>query len=267
MNTDEIKKFLNMIPVHQLPEYLKKLEADSRKSVKNIVSVYNNKYSLYLSELKRMESMRSYEKKYYEAGYEYIAGIDEVGRGSLAGPVVTAAVILPKDFDMLYINDSKQLSPARREKLYPGIIEKAVALGIGIVTANIIDEINIRQATLLAMKISLANLRIKPDVVLVDGEVIPDININQERIIKGDSKSVSIAAASIVAKVIRDSMMVAFDPEYPCYNFSDNKGYGTPKHINSIEYFGICPLHRKSFTTKFYINSRDNKLGLNKFIF
>jgi len=251
MNTIEIKNLLDSSPSCKLPELLKEFEDDDRKSVKNIVSVYRNKYSLYLSEVERMDKMYLYEKKYYETGCKYIAGMDEVGRGPLAGPVVAAAVILPKDFDVLYINDSKQLSESRREKLYPEIRDKALAVGTGIVPPDIIDEINIRQATILAMRKALEDLSIIPDAVLIDGDLLPDINIKkQERIIKGDTKSVSIAAASIIAKVIRDEMMRGYDIEYPQYDFAVNKGYGTLKHRTAIEKFGICLIHRKSFTTE-----------------
>ena len=185
------------------------------------------------AELKRIEALKQYEKEYGHLGY--VCGIDEVGRGPFAGPVVACAVILPKDCNILYINDSKKLSEKRREELYDIIIKEAVAYGIGIKDNNRIDEINILQATYEAMREAINNLSVKPDVLLNDAVTIPGVDIKQVPIIKGDAKSISIGAASIVAKVTRDRMMAEFDEKYPGYEFAKNKGYGTAAHIEGLK--------------------------------
>lgn len=199
----------------------------------------------YEKELQRTEEMKRYEKEY--AQYAYICGIDEVGRGPLAGPVVAGAVILPKDCSLLYLNDSKKLSEKKREELYEKIMETAVAVGIGYNTPARIDEINILQATYEAMREALANLSVKPDLLLNDAVTIPKVDIKQVPIIKGDAKSISIAAASIVAKVTRDRLMVKYDEVYPGYGFASHKGYGTAMHMEAIRKYGPTPIHRKSF--------------------
>ena len=197
------------------------------------------------AELKRIEALKQYEKEYEHLGY--VCGIDEVGRGPFAGPVVACAVILPKDCNILYINDSKKLSEKRREELYDIIIKEAVAYGIGIKDNNRIDEINILQATYEAMREAISNLKVKPDVLLNDAVTIPGVDIKQVPIIKGDAKSISIGAASIVAKVTRDRMMADFDEKYPGYEFAKNKGYGTAAHIEGLKKYGPCEIHRRSF--------------------
>ncbi len=197
------------------------------------------------AELKRIEALKQYEKEYEHLGY--VCGIDEVGRGPFAGPVVACAVILPKDCNILYINDSKKLSEKRREELYNIIIKEAVAYGIGIKDNNRIDEINILQATYEAMRKAISNLKVKPDVLLNDAVTIPGVDIKQVPIIKGDAKSISIGAASIVAKVTRDRMMAEFDVKYPGYEFAKNKGYGTAAHIEGLKKYGPCEIHRRSF--------------------
>jgi ribonuclease HII len=197
------------------------------------------------AELKRIEALKQYEKEYEHLGY--VCGIDEVGRGPFAGPVVACAVILPKDCNILYINDSKKLSEKRREELYDIIIKEAVAYGIGIKDNNRIDEINILQATYEAMRKAISNLKVKPDVLLNDAVTIPGVDIKQVPIIKGDAKSISIGAASIVAKVTRDRMMAEFDVKYPGYEFAKNKGYGTAAHIEGLKKYGPCEIHRRSF--------------------
>lgn len=199
----------------------------------------------YEKELQRTEEMKRYEKEY--AQYAYICGIDEVGRGPLAGPVVAGAVILPKDCSLLYLNDSKKLSEKKREELYEKIMETAVAVGIGYNTPARIDEINILQATYEAMREAVANLSVKPDLLLNDAVTIPGIEIRQVPIVKGDAKSISIAAASIVAKVTRDRLMVKYDGIYPEYGFAAHKGYGTAMHMDAIRKYGPTPIHRKSF--------------------
>lgn len=190
--------------------------------------------------------MKEYENELYNKGIKYIAGVDEVGRGPLVGPVVTAAVILPADFYDERINDSKKVTEKKREMLYDVIMENAVSVGIGMSSSEVIDEINILEATKKAMKEALNNLSVKPEHVLIDAVKL-DIDIPSTSIIKGDAKSQSIAAASIIAKVTRDRMMYELDKEHPEYDFAHNKGYGTKKHIEAIKKHGILKEHRKSF--------------------
>ena len=196
-------------------------------------------------EVLRLEAMMEFERKYSE--YDYICGIDEVGRGPLAGPVVAAAVILPKDSYYQYLNDSKKVTEKRRNKLYDEITAEAVSYGIGLVSPDIIDDINILQATYVAMKKAIDALSIRPQMILVDAVHIPDIGIPQVGIVKGDAKSISIAAASIVAKVYRDRLMTEYDALYPKYKFAKNKGYGTKEHMQALHEIGMSPIHRKSF--------------------
>lgn len=200
-------------------------------------------------ERERLDRMRVYEKEY--AMCRYICGIDEVGRGPLAGPVVAGAVILTPDTEILYLNDSKKLSEKKREALYDEIMEKAAATGIGIVGPARIDEINILQATYEAMRMAIADLEVCPDLLLNDAVTIPEVTIPQVPIIKGDTKSVSIAAASIIAKVTRDRLMADYDKVIPGYDFAGNKGYGTKKHIEGLKELGPSPIHRATFIRKF----------------
>ncbi|MBC5742594.1 ribonuclease HII [Lachnospiraceae bacterium MD308] len=197
----------------------------------------------------RLKEMSVYEEKY--GMYHYICGVDEAGRGPLAGPVVAGAVILPKDTEILYLNDSKKLSAKRREALYDEIREKAVSVGVGIIGPERIDEINILNAAYEAMRLAIAALKVKPDILLNDAVTIPDIEIEQVPIIKGDAKSISIAAASIIAKVTRDRMMAEYDVSMPGYDFGKHKGYGTKMHIESLKRLGPCPIHRRTFIKKF----------------
>lgn len=190
--------------------------------------------------------MKEFENELYKKGYKYIAGIDEVGRGPLVGPVVTAAVILPKDFYDERINDSKKLTEKKRELLYDVIIENAISVGIGMSSAEVIDEINILEATKKAMKEAVNNLSVKPEHLLIDAVKL-DIDIPSTSIIKGDQKSLSIASASIIAKVTRDRMLVELDKKHPEYDFKHNKGYGTKKHIEALYKYGALSEHRKSF--------------------
>ena len=189
--------------------------------------------------------MKVYEKEYESHGW--ICGIDEVGRGPLCGPVVASAVILPKDCQILYLNDSKKLSEKKREELYDVIMEQAIAVGVGMATPQRIDEINILQATYEAMRQAISNLNVKPAVLLNDAVTIPEVDIPQIPIIKGDAKSVSIAAASIIAKVTRDRMMVEYDRIYPGYDLASNKGYGTKVHMEALKTVGPCEIHRRTF--------------------
>ena len=200
-------------------------------------------------EIARTKAMSIFEEEYKD--YPYICGIDEVGRGPLAGPVVAGAVILPKDDMILYLNDSKKLSEKKREMLYDEIMNRAVATGIGMASPARIDEINILQATYEAMRMAIDNLKVRPDILLNDAVTIPKIEIPQVPIIKGDAKSVSIAAASIIAKVTRDRLMAEYDKIMPEYGFASNKGYGSTAHIEALKKYGPSPIHRKTFITHF----------------
>lgn len=200
-------------------------------------------------ERQRLEGMREFENKYSDLGA--VAGIDEAGRGPLAGPVVAAAVILPKDIFLPFLNDSKKVTEKRRDVLFDQIKQEAIAYGIGIASNALIDEINILQATYEAMREAISKLSKTPDILLVDAVHIPDINIKQVGIVKGDAKSVNIAAASILAKVTRDRLMLEYDKIYTEYGFSSNKGYGTAKHIEALKAYGACDIHRRSFIGNF----------------
>lgn len=190
--------------------------------------------------------MKDFENELYKTGIKYIAGVDEVGRGPLVGPVVCAAVILPPEYINEEINDSKKLSEKKREMLYDVIFDNALAIGIGISSEKVIDKINILEATKKAMLEAIDNLKIKPEHILIDAVKL-DTLIPSTSIIKGDAKSQSIAAASIIAKVTRDRMMILLDKEYPMYDFKHNKGYGTKKHIEAIYKYGVLDSHRKTF--------------------
>lgn len=198
-------------------------------------------------EIDRLENLSSFEREAYNAGYNLIAGIDEAGRGPLAGPVVASAVILPKGICIPSIDDSKKLSEKKREQLFGVISKEAVGIGIGIVDEKTIDEINILQAAIKAMKIAIERLNVMPDFILSDAVSLPDLNIPQKAIIKGDSKSISIAAASIIAKVTRDRLMCEYHKKYPMYKFISNKGYGTAEHLAMLKKHGPCEIHRRTF--------------------
>lgn len=200
-------------------------------------------------ELERLEAMCVYEKEY--AAWGAICGIDEAGRGPLAGPVVAGAVILPKDEKILYVNDSKKLSEKKREMLYDEIMDRALAVGVGIVGPERIDEINILQATYEAMRMAVAQLKVQPDILLNDAVTIPDLKLHQVPIVKGDAKSVSIAAASIIAKVTRDRLMREYGQVFSEYEFASNKGYGTKSHIEALKTYGPTPIHRRTFIQHF----------------
>lgn len=201
------------------------------------------------TEIKRTELMKEFDREYKI--YGTICGIDEAGRGPLCGPVVAAAVILPDEYNILYINDSKKLSETKREEVYKEIDKYAVAYGVGIVSPERIDEINILQATYEAMRTAIHKLSVTPDILLNDAVTIPMVDIKQVPIIKGDAKSQSIAAASIVAKVTRDHLMEEYDKLYPEYGFAKHKGYGTAAHIKAIKEYGPCPIHRRTFIKNF----------------
>lgn len=201
------------------------------------------------AEIKRTELMKEFDREYKI--YGTICGIDEAGRGPLCGPVVAAAVILPDEYNILYINDSKKLSETKRKEVYKEIDKYAVAYGVGIVSPERIDEINILQATYEAMRTAIHKLSVTPDILLNDAVTIPMVDIKQVPIIKGDAKSQSIAAASIVAKVTRDHLMEEYDKLYPEYGFAKHKGYGTAAHIKAIKEYGPCPIHRRTFIKNF----------------
>ena len=224
--------------------------SDDRAGVQKLLEKYRKQKEKLLAEKERLAKMRQYEEKYADH-HAWICGIDEVGRGPLAGPVVAGAVILPKDCEILYLNDSKKLSAAKRDVLYEEIMEKAVAVGIGMASPARIDTINILQATYEAMRQAIGNLKVTPDLLLNDAVTIPEVVIPQVPIIKGDAKSVSIAAASIVAKVTRDRLMEEYDKVLPGYGFASNKGYGSAEHIKALQTFGPTPIHRRSFIGHF----------------
>ena len=241
----EIKSIFQAADLTELPAFINTYESDERAGVVTLVKKAKKQISDYEKECRRIENMKEFENKYED--YSFICGIDEVGRGPLAGPVVAGAVILPKNCNILYLNDSKQLSERKREELYEVIMEKAISTGLGYVSPQRIDEINILQATYEAMREAIGKLNPKPDLLLNDAVTIPKVSIRQIPIIKGDAKSISIAAASIIAKVTRDRLMVKYDEVYPEYGFASNKGYGANMHIEALKKYGPTPIHRKSF--------------------
>ena len=222
---------------------------DTRSGVQALLRRSEKQREALEKETARMYQLQQYEREYENEGL--ICGIDEVGRGPLAGPVVAGAVILPKDCEILYLNDSKQLTAKKRGELYDVIMREAVAVGIGYASPARIDEINILQATYEAMREAISKLSVKPDVLLNDAVKIPQVDIRQVPIIKGDAKSVSIAAASIVAKVTRDRLMEEYDKVLPGYGFASNKGYGSAEHIAALKEIGPSPIHRQSFIGHF----------------
>lgn len=235
---------------HGAREQLLHLSASSPSTLKlhEKISKHENAYN---NERSRLFKMKSFETTALKNGYLNIAGVDEAGRGPLAGPVVAACVILPSDVEILGLDDSKKCSPKTRDRLFDEIYQCAISIGVGIISAQEIDELNILRATKKAMRIALYQMTTQPDFILVDAETIDNIQIKQQGIIQGDAKSVSIAAASIIAKVTRDRLMCELDTTYPQYGFSKHKGYGTKEHITAIKELGICPIHRVSFTKNF----------------
>lgn len=245
----EIRQEFEQAKPGELSGIYEKYMSDSRAGVQRILEKYRKQEEKLLKERMRLEAMREFEKKY--ADYTYICGIDEAGRGPLAGPVVAGAVILPKDCEILYLNDSKKLSAKRREELYDEILEKAVSAGVGMASPERIDEINILQATYEAMRMAIGKLNCIPEILLNDAVTIPDVDIPQVPIIKGDSRSVSIAAASILAKVTRDRLVTEYDALFPEYGFSSHKGYGSAAHIAALKKYGPTPVHRRTFIKNF----------------
>lgn len=241
----EIKERFKNTPIQELPAFCEIYRADERKGVQKLVEQGHKRIQALEQEKERLKQMREFEREYEHLGY--ICGIDEVGRGPFAGPVVAGAVILPPDCEILYVNDSKQLSEKMREQLYDEIMEKAVSVAVGYASPQRIDEINILQATYEAMREAVSKLDVTPQILLNDAVTIPQITIPQVPIIKGDAKSISMAAASIVAKVTRDRLMREYDKIMPEYGFASNKGYGSKEHIEAIKKYGPTPIHRRSF--------------------
>lgn len=241
----EIKERFKNTPIQELPAFCEIYRADERKGVQKLVEQGHKRIAALEKEKERLKQMREFEREYEHLGY--ICGIDEVGRGPFAGPVVAGAVILPPDCEILYVNDSKHLSEKMREQLYDEIMEKAVSVAVGYASPQRIDEINILQATYEAMREAVSKLAVTPQILLNDAVTIPQITIPQVPIIKGDAKSISIAAASIVAKVTRDRLMREYDKIMPEYGFASNKGYGSKEHIEAIKKYGPTPIHRRSF--------------------
>ena len=226
--------------------FLAEVANDQRSGVQKAIEKRKRAIQAELDEDLRLEQMLRYEKKLYQAGYQRIAGIDEVGRGPLAGPVIAAAVILPPGCKIKGLNDSKKIPKKKHQYIYQAVMDKALAVGIGLMNSEIIDQVNIYEATKLAMKEAFSKLSHKPDYLLIDAMKL-DVEIPQESIIKGDANSLSIAAASIVAKVTRDKLMTDYDKEFPGYDFAQNAGYGTKSHLQGLERHGVTPIHRKTF--------------------
>lgn len=225
---------------------LTELEQDSRSGVIQAIAKRKKEIQKRLDEDERLEGMLAYEKECYARGMELIAGVDEVGRGPLAGPVVAAAVILPKACKIPGLNDSKKIPKSKHKEIYEAVLQNAIAIGIGVKDNHVIDQVNIYEATKLAMMEAIGQLEPQPQHLLIDAMKL-DLPISQTSIIKGDANSLSIAAASIVAKVTRDQMMEEFDREYPGYDFAQNAGYGTAKHLAGLDKLGVTPIHRRSF--------------------
>ncbi len=240
-----MKEELQAAEETMLPSFISKYEEDERAGARKLVQQARNRMEALERERQRIWNLKEYERKYESAGL--VCGIDEAGRGPLAGPVVAGAVILPKDCSILYINDSKKLSEKKREELYEVIMNEALAAGIGMISPQRIDEINILQATYEAMREAIQKLSLTPDILLNDAVTIPQISIPQVPIIKGDAKSISIGAASIIAKVTRDRLMAEYDKIMPEYGFAKNKGYGTKEHMSAIQLHGPSPIHRRTF--------------------
>ena len=246
----EIRREFETVSLSEIPAMIEAYRKDERSGVRSLIEKYGKKLEVLDRERERLEVMRQYEHE-YEGQYKLICGIDEAGRGPLAGPVVAGAVILPKDCEILGLNDSKKVSEKKREELYDEIMRKAVAAAVGIVGPDRIDEVNILQATYEAMREAVGRLSKAPGVLLNDAVRIPDITVPQVPIIKGDAKSVSIAAASILAKVTRDRLMYEYDKLMPEYGFASHKGYGSKTHIEALQKYGPSPIHRKTFITHF----------------
>lgn len=244
-----VKKRFEDADENTVKELIAEYAASDKAGIIKLVEKYRKQLDMLQAERERVENMLAFEKEY--SMYSNICGIDEAGRGPLAGPVVAAAVILPKDARLLYVNDSKKLSEKKREELYDVIMREAVSVGVGIASPERIDEINILQADYEAMRDAVSQLTPQPDLLLNDAVIIPQLTMKQISIIKGDAKSLSIASASIIAKVTRDRLMYEYDKMYPEYDFTSNKGYGSKAHIVAIKEHGACPIHRRTFIKNF----------------
>lgn len=253
----ELKREFELASESDWTQKIREYAQDSRAGVQTLIHRYEKKQKEMQAERMRLEVMRVYEHRYEHMGL--VCGIDEAGRGPLAGPVVAGAVILPEDCEILWLNDSKQLSEKKREQLYDEIMEKAVAAAVGFASPQRIDEINILQATYEAMREAVGKLQVSPQVLLNDAVTIPGMDIFQVPIIKGDAKSVSIAAASILAKVTRDRLMKEYDKEMPWYGFAAHKGYGSAAHIAAIRKYGLSPIHRRTFTGNFITDKMEGE--------
>ena len=250
MTIQEIRLEYEQLTSENIRSFIEKYSEDTRSGVQKLIKQCQNRIQKEMEEEIRLEHMLMFERKYYKT-CNFVCGIDEAGRGPLAGPVVAAAVILPKNHKIAYLNDSKQLSEKKREELFDKIMSEALAVGVGIVSPKRIDEINILQATYEAMRGAINQLKIQPEILLNDAVIIHEVKIPQEKIIKGDAKSLSIAAASIIAKVTRDRMMKDYHELFPEYGFNKHKGYGSKEHIQSIQQYGPSPIHRRTFITHF----------------
>lgn len=246
-----ITQYVKTLNIDEAILYIRKMQQENDINLDDLLKKYLHKKELQEKEIKRYHDMSVYEESMYNEGYNIIVGVDEAGRGPLAGPVVAGAVILKKGEFIEGLNDSKKLSEKKREELFDEITKKAVAYGVGIVDEKCIDEINILEATKLAMYKAIDSMSIKPDVALIDALQLENLNIKQEAIVKGDAKSISIAAASIIAKVTRDRIITNLANQYPQYGFEKHKGYGTKQHIDAIKQYGACPIHRKTFIKNF----------------
>lgn len=246
----QIRDYYKSLSINEFQAFIEKYSDDERDGIRKLVETASKKVKALEAERERIEKMKEFEHRYEENGY--VCGIDEVGRGPLAGPVCAGAVILPKDTEILYLNDSKKLSEKKREELYDIIMEKAVGAAVAFASPERIDEINILQADYEAMAEAVGKLPVRPDILLLDAVHVPQLEqYKQVSIIKGDAKSVSIAAASIIAKVTRDRLMKELDEKYPQYGFASNKGYGSAAHIEALKKYGPCEIHRRSFIGNF----------------
>ena len=250
MSISDIKKEFAQADINEYSSIIEKYKDDTRSGVVKLIQSAEKNIEKNEKELARMYRMFNYERQYRGEGN--VCGIDEVGRGPLAGPVVAAAVILPEDCDILYLNDSKQLTDKKRRELFPIIKEQAIAYGIAMVDEKTIDEVNILNATFVAMKDAISQLSVRPDLALIDGNRTSEFGVEAIPVVKGDARDASIAAASILAKVTRDTFMEEMDKQYPEYGFAVHKGYGTRRHYDAIREYGMCPIHRRTFLKKFY---------------
>ncbi len=264
VTVSQIKEIVKSTDIKEYKSLISHLMEDSRSSVRNIIASLNKAYHNFLKEVERIENMKAYELSLYNKGFSYIGGVDEVGRGPLCGPVVSACVILKKDSELLYINDSKKIRESLRMELYEKIKKEAVSIGIGVVDNKEIDESNILIATKKSMKMAVENLDIKPEILLIDALKI-DTDIPQEAFIKGDERIYSIGASSIVAKCYRDALMGKYHEKYPYYNLASNKGYGTKEHIEAIKKYGPCDIHRNTFIKDIVKETLSSKEKGNKY--